>query len=244
MNYRETVCLRIGGKSVDRLWTGLLGAFIQVGVLSGVAPVFADEAQDYYATNVEALVQGKCIVCHRAGGQAASSGADLLFTSSVAANHAAFDDYVNTPSQGARANRVLSKITGALGHGGGRVIAPGSSDYAVFERYMELVSAEDEPAEPPPIVIPPNDTPPNASNRFNALLQTVQATRGIDSAQQTLTTSRSSPAQQRAQKEEPNVQARAAGPGGEPASIPAMPHYLTLMMSGLIGLFGLRRLRA
>ena len=51
----------------------------------------ADEAQDYYATNVEALVQGKCIVCHRAGGQAASSGADLLFTSSVASNHAAFD---------------------------------------------------------------------------------------------------------------------------------------------------------
>ena len=51
----------------------------------------ADEAQDYYAANVEALVQGKCIVCHRAGGQAASSGADLLFTSSVASNHAAFD---------------------------------------------------------------------------------------------------------------------------------------------------------
>ena len=228
----------------NRLLPGLLGAFIQAGLLSAVVPVLADEAQDYYATNVEALVQGKCIVCHRAGGQAASSGADLLFTSSVAANHAAFDDYVNTPSQGARANRVLSKITGALGHGGGRVIAPGSSDYAVFERYMELVSEEDEPAEPPPIVIPPNDTPPNASNRFNALLQTVQATRGIDSAQQTLTTSRSSPAQQRAQKEEPNVQARAAGPGGEPASIPAMPHYLTLMMSGLIGLFGLRRLRA
>ena len=92
MNYRETVCLRIGGKSVDRLWTGLFGALIQVGVLSGVAPVFADEAQDYYATNVEALVQGKCIVCHRAGGQAASSGADLLCASSVAANHAAFDD--------------------------------------------------------------------------------------------------------------------------------------------------------
>ena len=143
---------------MHRLWTRLLGAFMQVGLLSAVAPVcaneaqayftvnaLADEAQDYYATNVEALVQGKCIVCHRAGGQAASSGADLLFTSSVASNHAAFDDYVNTPSQGARAGRVLSKITGALGHGGGRVIAPGSSDYDVFEQYMELVSAEDEP---------------------------------------------------------------------------------------------------
>jgi hypothetical protein len=230
---------------------------MQVSLLSAVAPVYAneaqayytvnalaDEAQDYYATNVEALVQGKCIVCHRAGGQAASSGADLLFTSSAASNHAAFDDYVNTPSQGARANRVLSKITGALGHGGGRVIAPGSSDYDIFEQYMELVSAEDEPAEPPPIVIPPNNIPPTASNRFNALLQTVQATRGIDGAQQTLATSESSTAQQRAQKEGSNVQARVAGPGGEPASIPVMPPLLILMMASLIGLFGLRQLRA
>ncbi|MDC1116838.1 Ig-like domain-containing protein, partial [Luminiphilus sp.] len=52
---------------------------------------------------------------------------------------------VNTPSKGAKANRVLSKITGALGHGGGRVIAPGSANYDAFSQYMELVSAEDEP---------------------------------------------------------------------------------------------------
>ena len=129
----------------NRLLPGLLGAFIQASLLSAVVPVLADEAQDYYAANVEALVQGKCIACHRTGGQAASSGVDLLFTSSVTGNHAAFDDYVNTPSQGARASRVLSKITGALGHGGGRVIVSGSSDYDAFDAYMELVSAADEP---------------------------------------------------------------------------------------------------
>ena len=129
----------------NRLLPGLLGAFIQAGLLSAVVPVLADEAQDYYAANVEALVQGKCIACHRTGGQAASSGVDLLFTSSVTGNHAAFDDYVNTPSQGARASRVLSKITGALGHGGGRVIVSGSSDYDAFDAYMGLVSAADEP---------------------------------------------------------------------------------------------------
>ena len=246
---------------MHRLWTRLLGAFMQVGLLSAVAPVcaneaqayftvnaLADEAQDYYAANVEALVQGKCIVCHRAGGQAASSGVDLLFTSSVASNHAAFDGYVNTPTQGARAGRVLSKITGALGHGGGRVIAAGSSDYDVFEQYMELVSAEDEPPPPPPIVIPPIDTAPTASNRFNALLQTVQETRGGDDSQQTLATSRSSAdatvAQQRGVEEGAIGQASVAGQAEEPASIPAMPHYLTLMMAGLMGLFGLRQLRA
>jgi len=99
---------------MDRLLPSWLGVCIQAGLLSAGAPVFADEAQDYYAANVEALVQDKCIVCHRTGGQAASSGVDLLFTSSVASNHMAFDSYVNTPTQGARASRVLSKITGAL----------------------------------------------------------------------------------------------------------------------------------
>ena len=131
---------------MGRLLAKWLGGFIQAGLLSISAPVFADQAQDYYAANVEELVQGKCIVCHRTGGQAASSGVDLLFTSSVASNHMAFDRYVNTPSQGARASRVLSKITGALGHGGGRVIVPGSSDYDAFESYVELLNPSDEPA--------------------------------------------------------------------------------------------------
>ena len=131
---------------MDRLLPNWFGVFIQAGLLSTGAPVFAGEAQDYYAANVETLVQGKCIVCHRTGGQAASSGVDLLFTSSVASNHAAFDRYVNTPSQGARASRVLSKITGALGHGGGRVIVPGSSNYDAFESYVELLNPAEEPA--------------------------------------------------------------------------------------------------
>ena len=65
---------------MDRLLTRWIGVLIQAGLLCAGAPVFADEAQDYYAANVEALVQGKCIVCHRTGGQAASSGVDLLLS--------------------------------------------------------------------------------------------------------------------------------------------------------------------
>lgn len=131
---------------MDRWLPNWLGVCLQTGLLSTGAPVFAGEAQDYYAANVEALIQDKCIVCHRTGGQAANSGVDLLFTSSVASNHMAFDNYVNTPSQGARASRVLSKITGGLGHGGGRVIVPGSSNYDAFESYVELLNPSDEPA--------------------------------------------------------------------------------------------------
>ena len=130
----------------DRFLDKSLVAYSLACLLGTIAPAFADEAQDYYVANVEALVQDNCIVCHRTGGQAASSGVDLLFTSSVTGNHTAFDDYVNTPRKGAKASRVLSKITGGLGHGGGQVITPGSANYETFSQYMDLVSAEDESA--------------------------------------------------------------------------------------------------
>ena len=45
---------------MDQLLPKGLGVLIQAGLLSTGAPVFADEAQDYYAANVEALVQDKC----------------------------------------------------------------------------------------------------------------------------------------------------------------------------------------
>ena len=72
-------------------------------------------AEAFYASDVESIVQGKCIRCHRSGGQA--SYTQLIFTSSVSRNHDVFDRFVNTPTKGARANTVLSKIRGALGHG-------------------------------------------------------------------------------------------------------------------------------
>ena len=71
-------------------------------------------AEALYASDVDPIVQGKCINCHRSGGVGSSA---LRFTSSVSSNHGVFDSYVNSPTQGARANRVLSKITGGSGHG-------------------------------------------------------------------------------------------------------------------------------
>ena len=91
-------------------------------------------------------------------------------------------------------------------------------------------------------------TPPTTpSDRFNALLQAVQATRGAGDSQQAQAASESSAeaevALQLAKEEGANVQARGTGSTGEPESIPAMPHYLILMMACLVGLFGLRQLR-
>ena len=103
-------------------------------------------AEAFYASDVDSIVQGKCITCHVSGGQA--GGTALRFTSSVSGNHGVFDSYVNSPTKGARANRVLSKITGGSGHGGGQVVSAGSADYWTFSDYMDLLSADEQPVDP------------------------------------------------------------------------------------------------
>jgi hypothetical protein len=105
-------------------------------VLSG--SLFAAEAEEFYVANVESLVQAKCIACHRAGGVGSQN---LIFSGSPTANHQAFDAYVNSPTNGAKASTVLSKISGGMPHGGGVQVAQGSADYAVFSDYMDLLSA-------------------------------------------------------------------------------------------------------
>ena len=103
-------------------------------------------AEAFYASDVDSIVQGKCITCHRSGGQASSTA--LRFTSSVSGNHGVFDSFVNNPTKGARATRVLSKITGGSSHGGGQVISQGSANYQTFSGYMDLLSADEQPADP------------------------------------------------------------------------------------------------
>ena len=125
-------------------------SLICFGLTSVVGLVFAftantsmgQTAEAFYASDIDSIVQGKCITCHRSGGQA--GGTELRFTSSVSGNHGVFDSYVNSPSKGARASRVLSKITGGSGHGGGQQVSQGSAEYRAFSDYMDLLSA-DEP---------------------------------------------------------------------------------------------------
>lgn len=103
-------------------------------------------AEAFYASDVDSIVQAKCIACHRSGGQA--SYTELRYTKSVAGNHSVLERYVNSPTKGARANTVLSKIRGALGHGGGQVISQGSADYQTFSTYVDLLSADEQPVDP------------------------------------------------------------------------------------------------
>ena len=117
------------------LFAGLIFSLISNSSMGQTAAAF-------YASDVDSIVHGKCITCHVSGGQA--GGTALRFTSSVSGNHDVFDGYVNSPTQGARASRVLSKITGGSGHGGGQQVSQGSAEYRAFSDYMDLLGA-DEP---------------------------------------------------------------------------------------------------
>ena len=123
-----------------------LTSFAGLVLLFMASTAMGQTAEAFYASDVDSIVQGKCITCHRSGGQA--GGTALRFTSSASGNHDVFDGYVNTPAKGARASRVLSKITGGLGHGGGQVISQGSADYQAFSDYMDLLSADEQPVDP------------------------------------------------------------------------------------------------
>ena len=107
-------------------------------------------AEAFYASDVDSIVQDKCITCHRSGGQA--SYTELRYTESVTGNHNVLERYVNSPTKGAQASTFLSKIRGALGHGGGRVITEGSADYQTFSTYMDLLSDDDDPPVAPGVL--------------------------------------------------------------------------------------------
>ncbi|MBM14406.1 MAG: hypothetical protein CME57_07575 [Halieaceae bacterium] len=107
----------------------------------------AQDAEAYYVSNVETIVQSKCRGCHQSGGRA--SYTPLIYTDSAPNNHRVFEAYVNDPSPGARADRVLGKIRGALGHGGGTVISAGTANYQVFEQYMAYFDTVEPAIEVP-----------------------------------------------------------------------------------------------
>jgi len=111
----------------------------------------------------------------------------------------------------------------------------------------------DEPGAVTPVDSEEQDgTPASISSSqmsiFSALLQAIQTARNQDDGQQnkpaTETPTETDEARELAKEEGATAQARAAGAAGEPASISAMPRYLLLMMTCLMGLLALRQHRA
>ncbi|MEK9656402.1 MAG: hypothetical protein VW202_11910, partial [Halieaceae bacterium] len=97
-------------------------------------------AEEYYLSDLDAVVQLNCVVCHKSGGNAPNGGARLVLNSSAEANHVALSDFVTTG--GGDPDWVLSKITGGSGHGGGQIVSSGSTEYQAFEQYFALLSGD------------------------------------------------------------------------------------------------------
>jgi hypothetical protein len=94
-------------------------------------------AKACYISDVEPVVQQRCVVCHQQGLTADQQGARLLFTDDAATNHAALETFVTTDGVGA--DWLLGKIVGDLGHGGGPVLVQGSNSYFAFADYLTLL---------------------------------------------------------------------------------------------------------
>ena len=94
-------------------------------------------ARSFYISDVEPVVQDRCVVCHQQGLTADQQGARILFTDDADANHDAMEAFVTTDGVGA--DWLLGKIVGDLGHGGGPVLTEGGSDYLAFADYLTLL---------------------------------------------------------------------------------------------------------
>ena len=89
------------------------------------------------------IVQAKCVNCHVAGGEAASTR--LNFVPDSVADHEAvnlqvFRDFVAVVDDGA--DLILSKILGEADHGGGVQVAAGSTDYKNMARFLARLGRE------------------------------------------------------------------------------------------------------
>ena len=174
--------VRWGGRPSPRLAAVLL-ALWSVSAGAGGRPLLPADHHEgadplaFYAANIAAqVVQAKCVNCHVAGGPA--TGTPLRFargsgSAVVEGNFQAFSNYVAADS--ARIARILSKVQGQLGHGGGLQIAPGSRDLRNLEAFLDLLRQDDqeEAAEPTaavgygaPLFLSPHANPIAASGGF------------------------------------------------------------------------------
>ena len=109
--------------------------------IRGAGPV--ETSEEAFEALVSPLVQSKCVTCHVEGG--ASGHTPLVFVTDSDIDHLAknlreFENYLANEEDGAA--KILDKIRGARGHGGGPQVPAGTEEYAGFEQLMELLGAE------------------------------------------------------------------------------------------------------
>lgn len=96
------------------------------------------------------VIQSKCVSCHNASGAARSTS--LIFrrgnsTADAAYNEAQLTSFINGRTNGAQI--LLDKSRGLLGHGGGALLALGSSEYALLTSFVGITPTPTTPAPTP-----------------------------------------------------------------------------------------------
>ena len=104
----------------------------------------SETAAEVFAEHISGpIVQGKCVLCHVAGG--ASGFTRLRFEPASNPGHEAlnlqvFEDFVVAVDDGA--NYIQNKVQG-VGHGGGVQVAAGTPEFAHLQRFLELLGEEE-----------------------------------------------------------------------------------------------------
>ena len=99
-----------------------------------------EDALAFYQQTLDAQVQAQCLTCHKAGGVAPQSGARLVLSDNTARNHDAFVELLS--HQDVAGSLVLNKVIGQAAHGGGVIVAKGSSFYRALEEYLSLLGED------------------------------------------------------------------------------------------------------
>ena len=122
----------------------------------------ADPTAAFFQESVSSIVLQQCVNCHVVGGEAASTG--FLFVNAnnpqnLTTNQNTIETYVGTSAD--KANIILQKVQGLLGHGGDVQLVGGSTDFNNLETFLSMLV--DLTAVTPPAPIP---TPISAQQAF------------------------------------------------------------------------------
>ena len=113
----------------------------------------------FYAHIAAQVVEARCANCHIADGLAEATRLRVLPGPNMAANnHQAFRRFVDTVPDGD--SRILEKVQGQAGHGGGVQLPAGSTDFRNMQTYLGRLVAESPPALPPAASVPLVDAIP------------------------------------------------------------------------------------
>ena len=103
----------------------------------------SETAEEVFAARIsEPVVQGKCVLCHTAGGVAGATRVHFERASDPeheALNLKVFEDFIAEEDDGAQ--YLLNKVQG-VAHGGGVQVAAGTEEFTALERFLGLLGED------------------------------------------------------------------------------------------------------